>query len=66
MIAACVARSHTCKRIPASCEKLGIESCCKDLNGLHGLEDERSYKIMYFLCMVVKHFGIIREQIFGG
>lgn len=54
MIAACAACSHTCKGLPGSCEKLRIERRSKNLNGLHGLEDERSYKIMYFLCMVVK------------
>lgn len=63
-MAACAAYNHTCKGIPGICEKLGIESCSKNLNGLHGLGDEQSYKIMYFLCMVVKHFRIIKEQIF--
>lgn len=63
-MAACAACSHTCKRIPGICEKLGIKSCSKNLNGLHGLEDEQGYKIMYFLCMVVKHFRIIKEKIF--
>lgn len=66
MIAACAAHSRTCKGIPGSCEKFGIESCSKNLNGLYGLEEEQSYKIMYFLCMVVKHFGIIKGQIFWG
>lgn len=65
-IAAYAAHSHTCKGIPGSYEKLGIEWFSKNLSGLYGLEDERSYKIMYFLCMVVKHFRIIKGQIFWG
>lgn len=36
------------------------------MNGLHSLEDEQSYKMMYFLCMVVKHFRIIKYQIVLG
>lgn len=66
MIAACAAHSHTYKGIPCSCEKFGIEWFSKNLNGLYGLEDERSYKIMYFLSVVVKHFRIIKGQIFWG
>lgn len=60
MIAACVAHSHTCKGIPGTCKKFDTESCSKTLNGLHSLEDEQSYKMMYFLCMIVKHFKIIK------
>lgn len=60
MVAACAAHSHACKGILGTGKKFGSESCSKILNGLHSLEDEQSYKMMYFLCMVVKHFRIIK------
>lgn len=60
IIAACAAG------IPGSWEKLGTQKNWKNLTGLHGLEDGLSRKIARFLCIAVKHFGIIKEQIFGG
>lgn len=60
MIAACAAHSHACKGISGTYKKFGTESCSKTLNGLHNLENEQSYKMMYFLCMVVKHFRNIK------
>lgn len=60
MIAVCVAHSHACKGIPGTCKKFDTESCSETLNDLHSLEDEQSYKMMYFLYMIVKHFKIIK------